>query len=798
MISFRRITNNCIRNISMSVMKYEWKRNLILILAIISTSALLSAMTLNTFFYNNFLERSIKSKYQAGITSINDVKFQILENSGDVELIGKIYLLPTIHNESYSLDISYIDENALSLNNVKLLSGHLPELTDEIAVSSSLLERLNLPDSVEQAITLDLGTGPCQYQLTGIVDTPIQDRKETVIVSREFVNQTVSSDLYYSAYLSFTNSDQKSETELKEFISDFMAEHGIEQQKYFFSSSYFISTSQTLSEKLASVLTAGCIILIACALLIYSLFYTTIVSKIHEYGSFLLAGASEKQLYKIIRMEGRILSILSIPPGLLLGSVIAYLMMPAGWDFSTVLLCNLLIALVLLLVIKLCIRKPARIAVSLPIIETIKLTSMDSGKAGDFHNRKKSYRMSTFSLACLNFSRNRKKTLLTLLALCFTGILLISSATLLASFNIEKAARLAFPDSEITLILNQDSQELNSVPEASIQVNNPFDDTLVDSLTSIPGVTNVRTRQGVFTQVAWPDQDPVDYLMHCTGLDERQGQKLQPYLTEGTIDYQTLVKERGIIINNPNSNLEKWESYHPQIGDKIRFSKTDGTILTLTVLGITAAAHQGVAIDFIYMPVEFLAEINPEVSNFNTYIYIKTDGNDLAGIEENVYRLTAGIPMEFWSYKDSLHIQETGISSLKKVVYFITALIGLFGLINLINTLITSYISRKRDISLLQAVGLTDKQFMKMNVMECFIYFLTIILITLTVGTGTSLVLYNIVNNMDENPLFVYQFPLLPVLLYFFLILIIQFIYIVCINRINNARTIGEKIQLPE
>ena len=93
------------------------------------------------------------------------------------------------------------------------------------------------------------------------------------------------------------------------------------------------------------------------------------------------------------------------------------------------------------------------------------------------------------------------------------------------------------------------------------------------------------------------------------------------------------------------------------------------------------------------------------------------------------------IPMEFWSYKDSLHIQETGISSLKKVVYFITALIGLFGLINLINTLITSYISRKRDISLLQAVGLTDKQFMKMNVMECFIYFLTIILITLTVGT---------------------------------------------------------------
>ena len=54
MISFRRIMNNCIRSISISVMKYEWKRNLILILAIISTSALLSAMTLNTFFYEQF------------------------------------------------------------------------------------------------------------------------------------------------------------------------------------------------------------------------------------------------------------------------------------------------------------------------------------------------------------------------------------------------------------------------------------------------------------------------------------------------------------------------------------------------------------------------------------------------------------------------------------------------------------------------------------------------------------------------------------------------------------------------
>ena len=778
MITFKK--SKLIRNISVSIMKYEWKRNLILIFAVLSTSALLSAMVLNAFFYNNFLERSMKSKYQAGITSLNDETFQMLENSGDIESMGKIYIFPQINKESYSLDISYLDENALSLNNGKLLAGHLPESYAEIAVSSSLLKRLELSESLGQTITLDLGAGPREYQLSGILDTPVRDRIDTVIVSREFANRMVSSDLHYSAYLRFAHSEQKTENELREFISRFMEKYGIEEGKYFFSSSYFISTSQTLSEKLAAVLAAGTVVLIACSLLLYSLFYTTIIAKIHEYGSFLLAGASEKQLYQIIRMEGRILSVLSIPPGLLFGTAAAYLMIPEGWSFSTVFLCDSLIALLLLGIIRLCIRRPARIASSLPVIETTKLTSMDSTKAGEFHKRKKCYRMSPFSLARLNFSRNRKKTLLTLFALCFTGILLISSATLLASFNIEKAARLAFPNSEI------------------IQINNPFNDSLIDSISSISGVTNVYARQGIFAQVAWPDQEPVDYLMHCVGLDDLQSTKLQSYLTEGTIDYQTLVEERGIIINNPNENLERWESYHPQIGDKIRFIKTDGTVLSLTVLGITAASHQGVAINFIYIPIDILTEINPNVSNFNTYIYIKTNGNDLAGIEEKVYQLTAGIPMEFWSFKDALRTQETGISSIRQVVYFITAFIGLFGLINLINTLVTGYISRKREVSLLQAVGLTDKQFMQMNVIECLFYSLTIILVTLTVGTGTGALLCHMVNGMDEIPLFVYQFPFQPVLVYFLLILMTQFIYLLCIRRFNNKLTVGEKIQLPE
>lgn len=48
MITFKK--SKLIRNISVSIMKYEWKRNLILIFAVLSTSALLSAMVLNAFF----------------------------------------------------------------------------------------------------------------------------------------------------------------------------------------------------------------------------------------------------------------------------------------------------------------------------------------------------------------------------------------------------------------------------------------------------------------------------------------------------------------------------------------------------------------------------------------------------------------------------------------------------------------------------------------------------------------------------------------------------------------------------
>ena len=50
-------------------------------------------------------------------------------------------------------------------------------------------------------------------------------------------------------------------------------------------------------------------------------------------------------------------------------------------------------------------------------------------------------------------------------------------------------------------------------------------------------------------------------------------------------------------------------------------------------------------------------------------------------------------------------------------VYIFIMFIGVFGIINLLNTLITNILTRKRELGVLQAVGLSSKQLSK-NVID--------------------------------------------------------------------------------
>ena len=82
-------------------------------------------------------------------------------------------------------------------------------------------------------------------------------------------------------------------------------------------------------------------------------------------------------------------------------------------------------------------------------------------------------------------------------------------------------------------------------------------------------------------------------------------------------------------------------------------------------------------------------------------------------------------------------------------VYIFVMFIGVFGIINLLNTLITNILTRKRELGVLQAVGLSSKQLSKMLLIEGLFYTLGVLLLSISCGTLIGYLLCTVFSAMS-------------------------------------------------
>lgn len=128
---------------------------------------------------------------------------------------------------------------------------------------------------------------------------------------------------------------------------------------------------------------------------------------------------------------------------------------------------------------------------------------------------------------------------------------------------------------------------------------------------------------------------------------------------------------------------------------------------------------------------------------------------ELYGAEENMY---LGSKREIKEYRE----QEA--FSMKVILYVLAAFLVVFGLINLMNTIMTNLFSRKRELGILQAVGMTRGQIRRMLSRETMNYVGLSIFCAAAVGGALG---YALVRVMFIMQFWVkYQYPWIPVLVY--------------------------------
>lgn len=250
---------------------------------------------------------------------------------------------------------------------------------------------------------------------------------------------------------------------------------------------------------------------------------------------------------------------------------------------------------------------------------------------------------------------------------------------------------------------------------------------------------------------------------------------LEQYLIDGTADLQELLNNNGIIIENGPQWKETF-GWDAAIGDELLI-EVGGQTLEVKVMGIVDANIPYGGYDTLFIPLEMLSKIVP-IDNLNYQFIVDTDDSKWAAAKDEIQKIIPPTSSLYVStLNDWVEAYNEKLLNYRMPVYIFIMFIGVFGIINLLNTLITNILTRKRELGVLQAVGLSSKQLSKMLLIEGLFYTLGVLLLSISCGTLIGYLLCTVFSAMSIFGKVSYHFPTVEMFSYFILMLAVQMLF---------------------
>ena len=740
-LPFENDTRIIVKKLAKRNLKADKSRNILIIITIALATCLIMTTTLYFFASQRKSLNDAAGRYQAIINEVDNDTITKLVNDSRVQ-VGVSHLLGLVSYGDYKLTVRSMDETLMKLAKYPDLEGELPKSTNEIAITKAFLDRAGLSKSIGDTISLNLGDGEKDYTLCGIL--PVENSNYSVFVSQSYIENKISEPAY-SAYIRLNESDGWSKAAIQAELSTLCRELEIQPEQMQFSTYYFSLIEQRSSQYITVIAFISLIIALACTLVIYSLFYVSIARKTKEYGKLRTIGATGKQMKRIVFREGFHLSRIAIPIGILAGAIAGYVLVPQGWNTLMVFVIAAVTALFVHLCVMIAVIKPAQIAAHVTPIEAVRYMASNNDVMSN--STKVLHRsLSAKNLAFLNFARNRKKTALTILSLGVCGILLMASSAYFNSIDPLAMARRSFPYGEIRLELGDyGPQAHNSEQYSELQKSNLLTEDFRESILDIDGVEEIKEYQGTVLNVRMPTGD-IEPIVSDAYTPSSQ-KLLEQYLIDGTADLQELLNNNGIIIENGPQWKETF-GWDAAIGDELLI-EVGGQTLEVKVMGIVDANIPYGGYDTLFIPLEMLSKIVP-IDNLNYQFIVDTDDSKWAAAKDEIQKIIPPTSSLYVStLNDWVEAYNEKLLNYRMPVYIFIMFIGVFGIINLLNTLITNILTRKRELGVLQAVGLSSKQLSKMLLIEGLFYTLGVLLLSISCGTLIGYLLCTVFSAMS-------------------------------------------------
>ena len=689
-----------------------------------------------------------------------------------------------------------------------LKEGTYPEKAQEIAAGRTFFDAEGYHDvKVGDTVILEYRSGmqseyaPVEFTVSGILydrDEYTIEASYVVFGSQDFYNERVAEgDRQYNIYFTLSDSANVSMNNVVPVIKEIADSCGIDQKNMIINDLYLQWVLQPSYEMIVVCGTLILGIVLFSVVVIYNIFQVGIAQKVQEYGKIKALGATRKQMKQLIFREGILLAVPSIPLGLLFGFLIAKVsfnwlveqgnLVSSGIKNHQVPLFSLTIMLICIFVsfltVVLALRKPMKIVSRISPIEATRY--LDGSKTQKQGRRKGRKDVTVFSMAMANVTGNPKRTIATIFTMGFSCVLFVIISNYVGNIDTEHEARLSVNHGQFELQLDYSAEYDERYPENNLDTiltDDPLNDSLIEEIKSIPGVTDVMTREIVSvnlngTRFPATIVSKKDFDFMCQEGDI------------GAMDYDQAVKNGDIFFGW--STWMEQDGYAP--GESIAFDFENGSG-TYTYQGKIAGSFVS-ADTYLVIPEGVYRSMNPRGTAYG-YLWVDCDKKDVASVEQSLNTLisnTSHIKMD--TYHAQLQSAEFASSMMKLGCYLFMAIVGLIGFMNMANTMIMNITTKKQEYGILQAVGMTNKQLNLCLQLQGLMFTVGTICVALIIGLPLGYALFSYAKHNGIFGMNIYHVPIVPIFIMIFLVGLLQIVLSCVLSSNLKKETLVERIR---
>ena len=809
-------------------MRHYKSKNILIGIAIILTTLLLfviPSIGKDMVEVNFAVINKIYPTWHALYRNVDESTVMKLAAHHDVKTYGLRSDAGYMNLEDATVSMMYMDRTGMELYKVKLKEGQLPQKENDIVVSKGILEALGQNGKIGDTITVpyqilkDDGldyTKEKDFRICGFLadnESSKEQKQYTSLVSEAFLKAEIPVEQVKYRFLLQVNGQKGNTTaDYTETIQNIARQFGISEDDMNINKEY-LAANYVDPATIPVIVGIMLIVVLAGIITIYSVYYVSMNQRVREFGKLKAIGATKRQLRQIVLREGMGVALFAIPIGLLIGTVavkVVLLQFVEHAKDSNVLITEaykvvakgevqlyywwiyLLAIAVTLCTVYLSLMKPMRMAAKVSEIEAMRY---QGGSKRQKSSRKGYQFLNIGRLTKRNLAENKKKSTITIVSMAVTVIFVMMVATVLSCANpMESAKSLIVGQYEISPIVESWNKEHPEYEWAEVQKNNPLNEGLKQQIEELDGVERV----DVFTALkvsGGPFEEKIG-TEFINGVPEEYAEELKKGITEGNVTYEELKSGDKVILDRA---LLHW---YPDIkvGDKLKLNIHDGDNTFQKEIEVAAIGEYGTGLtnyNCLIMAKEGAEKLT--INNSSSYFQVIADKDYDEALEASLQAIVDGsgrLQMRTW--KNEYDTWENAIQMTRGACYAFIIILAAISIMNLINTMINSVHVRKKELGMMQAIGMSDRQLMKMLQLEGIFYTVGTLIISIGVGSLAGYPLFLYAKRTGMFDISTYHYPVTAAIIIILTLFVIQMLLAIFIAKSVRKDSLIERIRFSE